>query len=158
VLRPLRHPGAFQILRVAFTPDGAGLLSLEAQAADKGSLGSGALCRWDTATGRRLRRLPLGEPYPAGAAFSPDGRTLAVGGSYEGKAALRILDVPSGREGPVLDTQPDQVPTAFSPDGRLLAARDWGAPRLIGRQPAAATHLWEVTTGKEVLRLERAGL
>jgi RNA polymerase sigma factor (sigma-70 family) len=153
----LRHRGAFQIVRVAFTPDGAGLLSLEAQTADNGSRGSGALCRWDAGTGRHRRRMPLGEPHPRGAAFSPDGRTLAVGGAYEGKAALRILDVPSGREGPVLDTQPDLVPTAFSPDGRLLATQDWGPGRIPNGKSKDAARVWEVATGKEVLRLVGVG-
>jgi WD40 repeat protein len=69
-------------------------------------------------------------------AFSPDGRTLAVG---EGNTVL-LLDVPSGSERSRLAGLTDLVrAVAFAPDGKTLAAA--AADKTL--------RLWDATTGKE---------
>ena len=61
---------------------------------------------------------------PFKVAFSPDSRTLAIGGSAGG---VKLLDATSGRLLRTLDWQypwPDRM--AFSPDGRQLALANGG--------------------------------
>ncbi|MFD7730059.1 WD40 repeat domain-containing serine/threonine protein kinase [Kitasatospora phosalacinea] len=96
--------------------------------------GGGSLTTGVLSGGGYLRDVRTGEPRPGGidheerfdfsAAFSPDGRELAVGGGPgEGKQTL-VWELESGRCAAVLDPgiAPGQVRrVAFSPDGRLLA-------------------------------------
>jgi hypothetical protein len=80
---------------------------------------------WDTATGRRLARLPRhGTPHPLAAAFSPDGRLLVTG------QAVTRTQVWSADDGSLLKAfDPGPPPhadlvAAFSPSGRRLATYD----------------------------------
>jgi RNA polymerase sigma factor (sigma-70 family) len=101
-----------------------------------GGFGDGAVRLWDTATGKE-RRLVMTPPHhlPVDTiAFSPDGRSLATGGSElaclwdvaAGKL-LRRFDLPGGWTRAL----------AFSPDGRTLAVA--GSDHTV--------RLWEVATG-----------
>lgn len=106
----------FEVLSVAFSPDGQGLAS-----ADEG----GSLRIWDVYSGRELKCLepPLrdGKGAAQSIAFSPDGRRVAVGCRSGG---LRIWDVDSGEQVILPHKLFGNAVTcvAFSPDGRLLAA------------------------------------
>jgi RNA polymerase sigma factor (sigma-70 family) len=153
----LRHPDTDQVRRVLFSLDDATLLSLEAKIEYDPSPGSLALDRWDAGSSRHLQRLSLDRRYPRGVAFSPDGRLLARGGSDDGKNPVRVLDLPSGREALVLEGRGSLRPETFSPDGRLLATRDWDPYGMLTGKSKEAARLWEVATGKEVLRLVGAG-
>jgi len=99
-----------------------------------------ALRLWDTTSGRELRRFAM--PGLGNFAFSPDGRSLALG--CYGFAV--ILDVASGRElysRIAFDT--DGLPSiAFSPDGLHLAV---GSGTLVCLREAA--------TGRELRRFFR---
>jgi WD40 repeat protein len=96
-------------------------------------------------------------PVPGGAngyvwsvAFSPDGRTLAVGSGAvadngEEDGALRLWDVATHQPigPPILDSTAQVMSVAFSPDGRTLAARtDDGIVRF-----------WDVATRHETGQL-----
>ncbi len=76
---------------------------------------------WDTATGRPVSPLLPHQNWPGGLAFSPDGKTLAVG-DYGGYVSL--WDVETGRliGGRRLGAGAIVVNVAFSPNGRFLAA------------------------------------
>ena len=78
-------------------------------------------------------------------AFSPDGKVLAVGGSYD--ASARLLDVASGRVLAILESYPvpknegrmDYVQAlAFAPDGKTLATAGYDSN----------LRLWDVATGR----------
>jgi WD40 repeat protein/DNA-binding SARP family transcriptional activator len=74
---------------------------------------------WDTATKKTVRVLPVGDHGAAAVAFSPDGRTLAIGRS-DGIDAL--YDVRTGRQKGKLVGAGSTVDIDFSPDGKLLAS------------------------------------
>jgi serine/threonine protein kinase/WD40 repeat protein len=87
---------------------------------------------WETATGRLVKALPIGESKVA---FSPDGRWLLT--TYGG---CRVWDISTWTEGPVIGGPQG----CFSTDSRLLAVDDSaGAIRLV------STGTWAV-----VVRLE----
>ena len=66
-----------------------------------------------------------------GAAFSPDGRTLAVSAG-EASATILLFDVPSGKEVLRLRGHASRVRSlAFSPDGTKLASGQWDSTALI---------------------------
>ncbi|HEY8503867.1 MAG TPA: protein kinase, partial [Gemmataceae bacterium] len=118
---------------VAFSPDGALLAS---------AAGNDVTLR-DPRSGRVLRTLSGHSDRVTCAAFSPDGRRLATGGTDR---AVRTWDVATGR--PAGEPRRHRLPAdalAFTPDGRWLAVGQvsgidvtdaaTGAP--VGRIPAA---------------------
>lgn len=127
--------GAVQVL---FSPDGKTLAVIGGQRSDGSS--SGISCLWNLASGREVATftVPLSPIVhngvsasggAAGAAFSPDGRTLAIADS---NGDTYLWDVATGRQAAVFTdphaTDPDSTTfvdsVAFSPDGRTLAVGD----------------------------------
>jgi WD40 repeat protein len=122
---------------VAIAPEGNVIASA-------GSVGS-EVWLWDAATGRSRHRVPI-DHNPGGLAFSPDGKTLFVGGSLE------VIDVPTATvvhrlaaPGGVATCQP----VAFSPNGKTVAAGEF--QRAAGRRQII---LWDAMTAKELGRLD----
>jgi RNA polymerase sigma factor (sigma-70 family) len=121
-----------QLLAVAFTPDGAGLLT---------STFETKLVLWDVATGKERRRfesrVKKGDDAYAGISrlvFSPDGKLLGatffedLANDQTLRSGVRLWDVATGKEvlrlgGPLkIEDVPPEVPyPAFSPDGQVLA-------------------------------------
>jgi WD40 repeat protein len=115
----------------------------------------------DAASGKELRRLEAHSPWPFGAAFAPDGRSLVTWG---GDGLARVWDLATGKElrqiayaetpgavrGPV---PPGPGPggrlviytTAISPDARLLA---------FGGRNKGFIAIHDVASGEEVRRVE----
>jgi hypothetical protein len=96
----------------------------------------------EAATGKELSRLGTDQFMPRALRFSPDGRLLVVMdraqklclvGTTTGKVLRRLESEPVGEFGTC---------AVFSPDGRFLAAA----------YPDRTARLWEVATGKEVVR------
>jgi RNA polymerase sigma factor (sigma-70 family) len=121
------------VVSVAFSPDGKTLLS--------GSMDCTTRL-WDVSTAKELGR--VGEAmYVAAAAFSPDGRLLALRTGLMGDHAVRFWDVAGAKEVRRLGGHRSHVTSlAFSPDGRLLASGS-----------ADCTLLWDTAARRELRRL-----
>lgn len=103
--------GMHEVPRVAFSPQGA-VLAITGLNGDRG------VRLLDVASGAQRT---LGEDPWSSLAFSPDGKTLALGGGPFG--GIDLLDVASGALKQRLKGPEGYINSlAFSPDGRLLAS------------------------------------
>jgi WD40 repeat protein len=101
---------------------------------------------WDVASGKvrqrlRVRRDDANSALLASAAFSPDGRTLAIGTHDDGR--VRLWEVLSGTERRTFaGHQAAVLALAFAPDGKALASSSDDGTALLwdvrGAEPAAA--------------------
>jgi RNA polymerase sigma factor (sigma-70 family) len=115
----------------ALSPDGS-LLAVGAE--------NGPLSVWDMKTGRQVGAL-RGYPYVPGAAFSRDGKTLAVAewDVKTDRSAIALWDVATGRRLRRLDHNVWQAGSvAFAADGKTVIASS-----------VATIRLWDTTTGQE---------
>lgn len=121
----------FWIKTVAFSPDGATLAAACMQSEAKGPtqrISAGEVRFWNIQTGELQRTFAEAAMTGVhGVAFSPDGKTLAVGRSKgDGEPILtndvRLWDIETGK---LLQTLPEDnkfnSAVAFSPDGKVLA-------------------------------------
>jgi WD40 repeat protein len=100
----------------------------------------GAICFWDTADWREIRRLKAHTKGVRSLAFSPNGKFLASAGE-DGLLSLRNAD--TGEEiRSLCKREPRRCSRlAFSPDSKMVAW-SWGAEATI--------RLFEVSSGKEI--------
>jgi WD40 repeat protein/serine/threonine protein kinase len=122
--------------RWLLSPDGRRLASWGQQ--------TGNLRVWDTDTGQELPR-PANKPMSWAAAFSPDGRRLAVAESRP-DAVVRVCQVDTGRElFPLRGHSADIRGAQFSPNGHLLASMD----------SEGSVRLWDATNGQQLHTLRK---
>jgi WD40 repeat protein len=119
-------------------PAGGGLaLARDGKTIVQGGEARPSLVLWDAATGKVMHRFGDHRERVTALALSPDGRTLASAGNYDG---VRLWDVASGKEVRWLADPNAWVDfLVFSADGRTLASG--GVDGVI--------RLWEVATGTE---------
>jgi WD40 repeat protein len=106
---------------------------------------------WELASATEQRRWVFDTPLYA-VAFSPDGRTLAVGGgdpmgSSSAENAVRLWDLSADKWEATLREHSEWGPVfdvAFSPDGTILASGNGGG-----------VTLWEVATGRSKVSLDK---
>jgi WD40 repeat protein len=127
------HPGPYGT--IAFSPDGK-LLAAGDHVQKVGEPIDGSVKLWDVDKRQVIATLRgddkgLGDDNSFSVAFSPDGKTLAVGG-----ADLTLWDVNTGKK---KSSFKEHGAPAFSPDGKTLAAL----------RAANTVTLLDVETGKE---------
>jgi Tol biopolymer transport system component len=136
---------------VVFSPDGKVLAS-----AGTDKEGHGEVKLWDLTTGKerklfravgRLRAEASGTRLCL--AFSPDGKTLALGGiATPFVRVVKLWDVATGKERELLPSGFHAVHAlAFSPDGKLLAMLQDGKVKV-----------WELASGKQLWRTNDGGI
>ncbi|MBY0527873.1 MAG: sigma-70 family RNA polymerase sigma factor [Gemmataceae bacterium] len=94
---------------------------------------------WDVATGQLLRRRDEPTGRVLAVAFSPDGRTIALGHEY---GPIVLWDATTGKERKLVTPQRQMsaYSLTFSPDGKTLA--QGGGDNML--------HLWDLETAKEI--------
>jgi WD40 repeat protein len=176
VLHTLTTPVEIQIrqriaqaaVMIAFAPDGK-LLATRA-------MNSSSICLWDVASWKLVRHLNADNRWNR-IEFSPDGRTLAVGGSVFGSTDLEdnkvsLWQVATGRERThFLGHRGGISSLAFSPDGTRLASGSadttiliwdvtgWARAPRPAEQPLSPKELeglWTDLTGEDAAKAHRA--
>jgi WD40 repeat protein len=130
------HQGPINSL--AFSPDSQMLATAGADS---------NLVLWSAATGQNLGSWPV--PLVAAVAFSPDGKSLALGTRQlkQGKVigVVKVWEVATAAERAVFYGHTDQVTSvAFAPDGKALASGSLDK----------TIRLWNLKTGKETFALK----
>jgi hypothetical protein len=104
---------------VAFSPDDRSLLTVGATGETSSGGGLMAVAQlWDVATGKEIRRVGQSDFWPLAVAFSPNGRWLALGGTWRAdstySAAIKVLGADSAQELAVIPSSCVQA-MAFGP-------------------------------------------
>ncbi|HTU88542.1 MAG TPA: sigma-70 family RNA polymerase sigma factor, partial [Gemmataceae bacterium] len=130
LIRELKQLGD-TALHVVFSPDGRFLASMpQSKGANKGEVSI-----WNVRDGKEVQRWTHPFPKAMSAAFSPDGKRVAIGGARWG---LVLRDVETGQEIRRLSPQGGVAGIAFSPDGKTMATAS----------PHGAIRLWDAATGQ----------
>lgn len=99
---------------------------------------------WEVGAEKELRRLAFGGGGIRSVAYSPDGKTVAIGGDGGKTLEVKLFDAATGKEVRAIPFPgaSSVKSVAFSPDGKTLAASG-----------GAATRLFDAATGREVLKI-----
>jgi WD40 repeat protein len=143
------------VVSLAFSPDGK-TLAVGASTATGNGAGSAVTQLWDVSTRQLIATLPAGNGAPVvSVAFSPDGKTLAVGmgnGTGTGASGTQLWNVGTRELSATLPAgngmEVDAV--TFSPDGRVLAVGTTG-------NTGGATELWDAGTRQLAATLPARG-
>jgi WD40 repeat protein len=128
----LKFQGAIRSL--IFSPDGK-LLAIAVVPQKAADVDKAEIVLWSLADKKEKRRLPVGNPFLEGLAFSPDGTRLAVG-----SRGIEIWDLDKGQSELRIPIETGVGSLAFAPDGKTLAS---------GLHDTTA-RVWDVETGKEL--------
>lgn len=125
--RPIREMAGHisDLMGLTFSPDGRRLVSTADIHSDRQQTFDDRSVRvWDVATGKLVHKIDGVRPHGT-VAVSPDGRVLAIGGTWgtETTGTVRFWDLATGKE---LDDRrlPGTSAVAFSPDGQYVVAAD----------------------------------
>jgi RNA polymerase sigma factor (sigma-70 family) len=145
-LRNLEGDSWPPVLSLAFSPDGKHLAALVAE----GGPGNSTL-NFDVETGKKLNQFDSGTVNTRSIAFAGDGKTLvAVKSSYNTPDEAPVLfEVATGKVLHELKGHRATVDSVeFSPDGT----------RIISKDGNEMIRIWDTSTGKELDRMDLAGV
>ncbi|MBL8792573.1 MAG: hypothetical protein JNM56_01580 [Planctomycetia bacterium] len=131
------HTGAVE--SVAFSPDGKLVASC--------CVAETFVRIWNAHTGKELRQLGGPERACHAAAFSSDGKSLAVGGEIDGGIGIRVWDAGTWEELRYIRA-PGRWWTfrvGFSPDGKFAGAAHWSDAGTDG-----GVRRWNIQTGEQL--------
>jgi WD40 repeat protein len=121
-----------QVARIAFSPVGT-RMAIGYGHPVYSNQDRGPVKVWDYATHQIVKTLPPASRL----AFSPDGKILAAGSTYN---TFKLWNVETGQEMRKLDNSGEVVCLSFSPDGQTVAAGNW----------AGEVQRWNVGTGERL--------
>ena len=144
--------GHFNIVGcVAFSPDGRTLASGSSSYSGSTSRKDFTIRLWNVLTGKHRTVLNGHTSGIKCIAFSPDGQTLASGGT---DSTIRLWDPHTGQPKATLIRHKGPVERiAFSPDGNTLASASFTQRDQYNRNPNYAIWLWDLQTGKQKAQL-----
>lgn len=142
----LKIAASEELSRLAFAPDGKRVAGI-GEADDR-------IYLWDAKTGAAINKNALRPWRGASVAFSPDGKTLAIGSHR--KAQVHLLDVATLKEKAVLQPPPNVKADAiyrliFSADGRWLAGAY--SEVLEHPSPESGVLIWDMAEAKPTARI-----
>jgi WD40 repeat protein len=151
------HEGRNRAPTIAFTADGKTLMSASA---DK------SVCFWEAATGKKIRRIEGIVNNHGSLALSADGKRIASiehtespPGVIGGEMPLRFIRILDAVEGKVL--RQVEVPHKKLPSGQENAVRyiaiSPDGKKLAGVSDDGFVYLWDMPTGKELVRIAAFG-
>jgi WD40 repeat protein len=127
------HPVCF-----ALSPDGNLAVACD-------PLGKKKVLLWDAGTGKLERTLDAGKLQPWFVAFSPDGKSLVVGGQKEDhRGEVQLYDARTWKLTHAFKQDTDVTTVALSPDGKMVAGITFG--ELI--------RIWNVENGDLIASLK----
>jgi WD40 repeat protein len=116
----------YQILAIAFSPDGKYIVSS----------GDPTARVWEVSTGKEISRMTY-ESIVSFVAFSPDGKYAVSGGD-----TTRVWEADTGRE--IFRTM-NAFPAEFSPDGRYLIAKE---------PNSNIVRIWDIKAKQEIIQMK----
>ncbi|HZS45613.1 MAG TPA: PQQ-binding-like beta-propeller repeat protein [Blastocatellia bacterium] len=135
-IRRFGSPNLSATVSAVFSPDGSSILA-----------GGNGLSLFDASTGKEIWHQPAGVNSVA---FSPNGQLVVTGGN-ENPGALR-----DSRTGEVIRSFEGDFPpfgdALFSPDGQRVVT--YSTAGAYGQDGGLWARVWDVATGKELLRLQ----
>jgi RNA polymerase sigma factor (sigma-70 family) len=132
LVRTLKLPDPATVAYLAYSPNGRRLACTHEK----------SLRVYELPEGRESLRVPIGGPWARDAAFSPDGKTIAVADITD---TIHVYDASDGKVVRRLTKAGERMLNlVFSPSGRYLAAISSKADSL----PGLAT-VWDVNSGEE---------
>ncbi len=140
---------AGEVWSLAFTPNGATLASGGSIPANNGNPSYGTLELWTVSTGKRIKLLSTTAGVVISVAFTPDGKTLADGGTNSAAGVLELWNTTTDDLISTLSTKTESVQTVtFTPDGKTLSDAGYTPNSTYEAGTSGVIEAWNLSTLK----------